>query len=152
MRATMSSAIHTFLLVIHTLLAIGLVAVILMQRSEGGALGVGGGPGGLMTARGAGNLLTKATCWLAALFIGTSLLMAILAAQGRDISSIDTSLANDPTSAAPEVADEVGGDDPSDPALTTPTQSLDEVPFGIPGTRDEGAAETTSGDDVPVAE
>lgn len=149
MRAPMSPALSTFVLVVHTLIAVGLVAVILMQRSEGGALGIGGGPGGLMTARGAGNLLTKATGWLAAAFIGTSLLLAILAAQGRDVSAIDTSLADDAAPAAPAVADEVGGDDPTDPALTTPTQDLDDVPFGFPGQSD---AEEAADEDVPLAE
>ncbi|MGB3723315.1 MAG: preprotein translocase subunit SecG [Pacificimonas sp.] len=148
----MSQAVNTFVLVVHSLLAVALVAVILMQKSEGGALGIGGGPGGLMSARGAGNLLTKATGWLAAIFIGTSLALAILAAQGRDISAIDTSLASDPTAAAPSLADDVQGDVPSDPALTTPLEegAIDEVdtlPFAIPGT-DAPAAE----DDVPLAE
>jgi preprotein translocase subunit SecG len=142
----MSQSLSAFVLVVHTLLAAGLVAVILMQRSEGGALGIGGGPGGLMSARGAGNLLTTATKWLAAAFIGTSLLLAIIAAQGRDVSAIDTSLA-DPTGAAPALADDVQGDVPSDPGLAAPTQDLDQVPFAIPG------AETAPVDDeVPVAE
>lgn len=145
----MSPALSTFVLVIHTLLAVGLVAVILMQRSEGGALGIGGGPGGLMTARGAGNLLTKATGWLAAAFIGTSLLLAILASQGRDVSAIDTSLADDAAPAAPALADEVAGDQPNDPALVSPTQDLDEVPFGIPGQSDAADA---ADEDVPLAE
>ena len=60
----------TFLLVIHGLITLALVAVILLQRSEGGALGIGGGGGGgLMTARGAANLLTRATTILAALIL-----------------------------------------------------------------------------------
>ncbi|MBZ6378613.1 preprotein translocase subunit SecG [Pacificimonas flava] len=145
----MSPALSTFILVLHTLLAAGLVAVILMQRSEGGALGIGGGPGGLMTARGAGNLLTKATAWLAAAFIGTSLFLAILASQGRDVSAIDTSLADDPAAAAPALADDVSGDDPTDPALVTPTEDLEDVPFGFPGAGSDDAA---SEDDVPLAE
>ncbi|WP_298721205.1 preprotein translocase subunit SecG [uncultured Ferrovibrio sp.] len=67
----------TFLLVVHILLALALIGVILMQRSEGGALGIGGG-GGFMTARGQANLLTRSTAILAALFIATSILLAIL--------------------------------------------------------------------------
>ena len=143
----MSPAFSTFVLVIHSLLAIALVAVILMQRSEGGALGIGGGgPGGLMSARGAGNLLTKATGWLAAIFIGTSLLLAIIAGQGRDVSAIDTSLADD-APLAPSLADDIAGDVEEDPALVTPTQDLDEVPFAIPGAERDPADE-----DVPLAE
>lgn len=67
----------TFLIVVHILLALALIGVILMQRSEGGALGIGGG-GGFMTARGQANLLTRATAILAALFIVTSIMLAIL--------------------------------------------------------------------------
>lgn len=128
----MSGSLITFVLVLHSLIAVALVAVILMQRSEGGALGIGGGPGGLMTARGAGNFLSKSTGWLAATFLGTSIFLAILAARGTDPAAIDTTLA--PTAAAPFIADEVEGDDPTDPALATPTQDLDDVPFAFPDT------------------
>ena len=70
----------TFLLVVHTLIAIGLVGVILLQRSEGGGLGIGGGTGGgLMSARGAANLLTRSTTVLASLFILSSIVLAVLA-------------------------------------------------------------------------
>ena len=65
-------------LVIHLLIAIAMVAVILLQRSEGGALGIGGGGGGLMSGRAAGNLLTRSTAILATLFFVTSLGLAIM--------------------------------------------------------------------------
>jgi len=65
-------------LTIHLLLAIGLVGVVLLQRSEGGALGIGGG-GGVLTGRAAGNLLTRTTAVLAGSFFVTSLVLAILA-------------------------------------------------------------------------
>lgn len=85
----------TFILVVHTLIAIALCAVILMQRSEGGGLGIGGGGtgGGLMTARGAADLLTRATTILAAMFIATSITLAVLAAGSNKVRKIDTSLA-----------------------------------------------------------
>jgi preprotein translocase subunit SecG len=78
-------------LVIHLLIALALVGVILLQKSDGGALGgLGGGMGGggasfggLFTARGGASFLTRTTAILAASFIGTSLLLAILAT-GRD--------------------------------------------------------------------
>lgn len=77
------------LLLVHLVIAIALVGVILLQRSEGGALGIGGGGGGgLMSARGAANLLTRATTWLAAAFLVTSLTLAILAGEGRRGSSV----------------------------------------------------------------
>ena len=69
----------TFLLVVHILLALALIGVILVQRSEGGALGMGGGGGGFMTARGSANLLTRTTAIIAALFICSSVVLAILA-------------------------------------------------------------------------
>lgn len=72
---------ETIILVIHILIATGLVAAVLLQRSEGGALGIGGG-GGLMTSRGAGDLLTRTTAVLAALFFASSIALALMA--GRD--------------------------------------------------------------------
>ncbi len=69
----------TFILVVQLLLALGLIGVILVQRSEGGALGIGGGGGGLFSTRGQANLLTRTTAILATCFIGTSIILAILA-------------------------------------------------------------------------
>ena len=57
--------LQTILLVAMILISVALAGVILLQRSEGGARGMGGGPSGVMTARGAGNLLTVTTWWLA---------------------------------------------------------------------------------------
>lgn len=69
----------TVLLIVHLLVAAALVAVILMQRSEGGALGIGGGgPGGMMSGRGAANLLTRTTMILGAIFVANSILLAIV--------------------------------------------------------------------------
>lgn len=68
----------TVLLVIHIMIAVALIAVVLLQRSEGGALGIGGG-GGFMTGRSAGNALTKTTAVLAAGFFATSLTLTLLA-------------------------------------------------------------------------
>lgn len=84
----------TILLVIHVFLAIGLVIVILLQRSEGGALGIGGsgggggGAGGMMSTRSQANLLTRTTSILAGLFIVTSLTLAILAGHDRKPHSV----------------------------------------------------------------
>jgi preprotein translocase subunit SecG len=88
----------TILLIIHLLIALALVGVILLQRSEGGALGIGGGGfGGLMTGRASSNLLTRTTAFLAAGFIATSLLLAIAASYTRAPSSI----LDQPTPTAP---------------------------------------------------
>ena len=85
-----------FLLVVHVIIAVALVGVILMQRSEGGGLTTGGGsPSGLMSARGAADFLTRATTILAAIFIALSILHAVLATRtGTGVSKIDTSLIN----------------------------------------------------------
>jgi len=70
----------TILLVIHLLIALALVGAVLLQRSEGGALGIGGGGGGAMfSSRGAANVLTRVTAGLAAAFFLTSITLTILA-------------------------------------------------------------------------
>ncbi len=72
--------VFPIILVIHLILAIALVGVILLQRSEGGALGIGGGGGGgLMSGRAAGNLLTRTTAILAGSFFVTSMGLALIA-------------------------------------------------------------------------
>jgi preprotein translocase subunit SecG len=70
----------TVLLIVHIMIALALIGVVLLQRSEGGALGIGGGGGGgFMTGRGAANFLTRATAGLAAAFFATSLLLTLIA-------------------------------------------------------------------------
>jgi preprotein translocase subunit SecG len=90
------------LLIVHLFIALALVGVILLQKSEGGALGIGGGGGmgGFLTARGAANLLTRTTTILAALFIITSLALAVIAAQKRDAPARPP--AEQPARTAPE--------------------------------------------------
>ena len=73
----------TVLLIIHVMIALALIGVVLLQRSEGGALGMGGGGGGggFMTGRGAANFLTRVTAGLAAAFFTTSLILSLVASQ-----------------------------------------------------------------------
>ncbi|MGH7014694.1 MAG: preprotein translocase subunit SecG [Stellaceae bacterium] len=79
----------TVIVVIHLLLAVALVAVILLQKSEGGALGIGGGGmSGFMTGRSTANLLTRTTAILTACFFATSIALAIIAARSRAPSSV----------------------------------------------------------------
>jgi preprotein translocase subunit SecG len=79
----------TVILVIHLLIAIALVGVILIQRSEGGGLGMGGGGmSGFMTGRATANLLTRTTSILALAFMSTSLVLAILAKGTHEKASI----------------------------------------------------------------
>src|SRR6266576_3568459 len=82
-----------FLLIVQSLVAISLIGVILMQRSEGGGLGVGGSSSGFMTARGAADFLTRATSILGGTFIVLSIVMAAFAGVTREPVKIDTSLA-----------------------------------------------------------
>jgi preprotein translocase subunit SecG len=71
---------QTTLIVIHLLIVLALIGVVLLQRSEGGALGIGGGGGGgFMSNRGTANALTRATALLAAGFFLTSLMLSIFA-------------------------------------------------------------------------
>ena len=80
---------ETIVLVIHLILAVTLVATVLMQRSEGGGLGMGGGGGmGLMSVRGTANLLTRATGILAAGFMATSIILAIMSGNTGEQRSI----------------------------------------------------------------
>jgi preprotein translocase subunit SecG len=85
-------SLYIFLTVLQALIALGLVGVILMQRSEGGGLGVGGSPSGLMSARGAADFLTRATAVLAALFVLLSIILAALAVNTGSSRTVDTSL------------------------------------------------------------
>lgn len=76
------------LLVAYLLIVIALIAVILLQRSEGGALGIGGGSNQFMTARGSANLLTRTTAILATLFFAIAIGLTILAELDRGSQSI----------------------------------------------------------------
>lgn len=80
----------TVLIVIHLIIVIALAGVVLLQRSEGGGLGMGGGgnPGSFMTGRGQANLLTRTTAILGAAFFATSLILSIMAARGRGPASV----------------------------------------------------------------
>jgi len=103
-----------FLLIVQTLVAGSLVGVILMQRSEGGGLGVGGSSSGFMTARGAADFLTRSTSVLGGMFIVLSIVMAAIAGATRVPAKIDTSLAK---TAAP-----LERSQPATPTQPTPTR------------------------------
>ena len=94
---------ETLVLTIHILIALALIGSVLLQRSEGGGLGIGGGSagGGFMTARGTANLMTRVTAILAAAFFATSLLLAILAGSQREpISIVDEVIRETPAPAS----------------------------------------------------
>jgi len=118
----------SILLTIHILVAIALTGVVLLQRSEGGALGMGGGSTGFMTARGAGDLLTRTTWILFSVFLGLSVALTLLAGRQRAsssvtdriaIESLDPNALNRPPAGAPAPATEAA------PApLTAPTPTI----------------------------
>ena len=105
----------SFLLIVQALIATSLVGVILMQRSEGGGLGVGGSSSGFMTARGAADFLTRSTAILGGMFIVLSIVMAAIAGATRQPTKIDTSLAK---SVAP-----LGQQRQQQPTRTQPAQA-----------------------------
>jgi preprotein translocase subunit SecG len=78
---------HTVILVVHLLIVLALIGLVLLQRSEGGGLGMGSG-GGFMTTRGTTNVLSRTTGILAAAFFATSLVLSIIAGFDRKPSSI----------------------------------------------------------------
>jgi preprotein translocase subunit SecG len=93
----------TVLLILHLMIAASLVGVVLLQRSEGGALGIGGGGGGFMSGRGAANFLTRVTAGLAAAFFATSLLLTLLATRTERAPSVFDAPAAVPAKSAPAV-------------------------------------------------
>jgi preprotein translocase subunit SecG len=115
-------SLFIFLTVVQALIGAALVGVVLVQRSEGGGLGVGGSPAGLMSARGAANFLTRSTTVLATLFVTLSIILAGLAVSTSSQRKIDTSLnrATVAPSAAPST--------PADPLAASPAAT----PKGIP--------------------
>lgn len=127
----------TFLLIVQTLIAAGLVSVILMQRSEGGGLGVGGSSSGFMTARGAADFLTRTTAILGALFVILSIVLAAIAGVSRQPATIDTSLANQ---AAPA------------PAPTVPVQQPGTAPLAPSGEQPTAPAQNQADTPVPLAQ
>lgn len=133
----------TVLLVIHLIIAIALVAVVLLQRSEGGALGIGGGSGGgmsgFLTGRSTANLLTRTTAILAVIFMVTSLTLAKLSGGGANRSIFDE--APQTTAPAQTTVPAQGGGEP--PPSEGGAQKAPEVPQTPP--------QTPAGPSAPLA-
>ena len=134
----------TVLIVIHLRVVLAMIGLVLLQRSEGGALGIGGGAGGFMTGRGAGNVLTHATGVLAIVFFMTSIGLAFLARMEQRPSDIFDTLPgqSQPAAPAPPV--------PA-PAAGAPT-SAEDVLKGLGGPQAPPAAEGAGGTAAPAAE
>ena len=119
-------SLFIFLTVVQGIIAAALVGLVLMQRSEGGGLGIGGGgsPGGLMSARGAADFLTRTTKWLAVMFVLLAIILAAVAVDTTTGREIDTSLDRTVAPASDPLAPVQGGglNEPVAPAGTAPTQ------------------------------
>jgi len=127
-----------FLTVVQAIVAAALVGVILMQRSEGGGLGIGGSPGGMMSARGAADFMTKTTRVLAILFVVLSIALAALAVEVTGGDEIESTLDRTVTANEDPLADSAG----EIPADAAPVES---APAGT------GPAETGPAGDDPLA-
>jgi preprotein translocase subunit SecG len=122
---------ETVLIVIHLMIVLALVGVVLLQRSEGGGLGIGGGSG-FMTARGAANALTRATAILAAAFFVTSLGLTLIARYGEQpmdiLDRLPAGQQQGEGTGGGGVLDQLGGSDT--PAVPAPAPAGPQVPSG----------------------
>ncbi|HYN45875.1 MAG TPA: preprotein translocase subunit SecG [Allosphingosinicella sp.] len=128
----------TFILIVQTLVAVSLITLILMQRSEGGGLAGGGSPAGMMSARGASDFLTRGTAILAAAFVALSIVLAAMAAGQRGERTIDPGLAQPvpgapgaPPASAPPIGS-VPGLQPAAKAAPPPAQPTQGNQTGAP--------------------
>lgn len=125
---------QTIFLVVHVLLAIGIIALVLLQHGKGADAGAAFGSGASSTvfgSRGSGSFLTRTTAILAALFFATSLLLAYVAGNtGKQESALESLLPSQqqvvPEQAAPAVSTET----PSVPATGDKPSDLPDVPKG----------------------
>ncbi|EJL29643.1 preprotein translocase subunit SecG [Novosphingobium sp. AP12] len=131
-----------FLTVVQALVAALLVGVILVQKSEGGGLGVGGSPSGLMSARGAANFLTRATSVLATLFVVLSIVLAAMAVNETTGRDIDTSLERStaPVAPAQPVDPLAGSANPGATPATNPAATQPAPADSVPADPLSGAA------------
>ena len=130
---------QTVLIVIHLMIVLALVGIVLIQRSEGGGLGIGGGSG-FMSARGAANALTRTTGILAAAFFVTSLALGILARYGDSPTDILDRIPTQTDGSGSGVLDQLGGQSQPAPAGT---------PAPATGAADIPAAPAAPASDVP---
>jgi preprotein translocase subunit SecG len=128
------AVMFNFLLIVQTLVAASLVGVILMQRSEGGGLGVGGSSSGFMTARGAADFLTRATAILGGLFVILSIVLAAIAGTSRQAPRVDTSLVNQlaPAVPAPQAVPPLADPGAQQPAQQRPSPAQNQSEPSVP--------------------
>jgi preprotein translocase subunit SecG len=109
----------TVLLLVHLFVTIALIGVVLIQRSEGGGLGIGTtqGMGSFMSGRGTANLLTRTTAILGAIFFGLSLALALL---NRGTGGVGRSILDEPAASAPAAPAIPGAALPATPGAAAP--------------------------------
>lgn len=128
---------QTVIIVIHLLIVLALVGVVLIQRSEGGGLGIGGGSG-FMSARGTANVLTRTTAILGGLFFATSLILAIMAQHSERPTDIlnripaVTGETTQPAGTSGGILDQLGGESSRGSSADVPanTEPQSQVPSG----------------------
>lgn len=117
-------SLFIFLSVVQALVAAALVGMVLMQRSEGGGLGIGGNTSGGIGARGAADFLTRATKWLAVAFVSLSIVLAALAVReagvGNVTSTLERATGAPATAPAPDLL--------ADPAPAAPVEAAPAAP------------------------
>nr|WP_312688283.1 preprotein translocase subunit SecG [Brevundimonas nasdae] len=123
--------LQTILLVAIIIVAISLTGVVLLQRSEGGALGMGGGPSGFMTARGAGNLLTVITWWLAAILFALTIGLTVVGNMDRASVSVIDANAVGSLATQPQTQQQPAQPQPAAPARPA-APSLDDLEASLP--------------------
>ncbi len=133
---------ETIIIVVHLMVVLALVGVVLIQRSEGGGLGIGGGSG-FMTARGATNALTRTTAILAIAFFATSLGLSILARYGEQPGDILDRVQTAPATGGAGVLDQLGDGKTQQPApsQTPPSGSAETITPPAAGTAAPPAGE-----------
>ena len=148
------------LLVILVIDCIALTGVILLQRSEGGALGMGSGPSGIFTARGAGDLLTRTTSILTIIFFSLSLIITLLAGHNRAGTSLtehlkvnplqlnELSRSGAPATSTPGAPPLPNAAKPQPQAQRAPTPAP-ETGIALPGLPQSVGAPRTAGGPVP---
>ena len=94
---------ENFILIINIILAVLLIGVVLVQKSEGGALGIGVSQDSFITSRSAGNFLTKATAIIATLFIITSISLTIMSKKEISSTSVLEKVEEEKDSSEPEI-------------------------------------------------
>jgi preprotein translocase subunit SecG len=127
---------QTVVILIHLMIVLAMVGLVLIQKSEGGGLGMGGGGGNFLSSRGTTNVLTRTTAILAALFFATSLFLSILASVDRKPRSILDSGGTPASPGAPAVPGSGGG-------------VLNQLGGGTPPQQTPAAPAAPSGPQVP---